>query len=114
KFECKYLTRLIGGGEHYAERSPITKAESIDVPLLVLQGLDDKIVPPNQADIIVESLERRGVPHAYIAFPGEGHGFRRAENIIRSLEAELSFYAQVFGFEHWDDVKPLELVGARG
>lgn len=109
KFECRYITRLIGGPEHYEERSPMTKVDNIDVPLLVLQGLDDHIVPPNQADIIIESLAARGVPHAYIGFEGEGHGFRRAESIIRSLESELAFYAEVYGLDPADPLPDLEL-----
>jgi dipeptidyl aminopeptidase/acylaminoacyl peptidase len=67
--------------------------------MLVLQGTDDRIVPPSQAELMVGALRERGVAHAYLLYEGEGHGFRRAENIIGSLEAELSFYAQVLGFE---------------
>jgi dipeptidyl aminopeptidase/acylaminoacyl peptidase len=65
--------------------------------MLVLQGTDDRIVPPSQAELIVGALRERGVPHAYLLYEGEGHGFRKAENIAGSLEAELSFYAQVLG-----------------
>ncbi len=77
--------------------------------MLVLQGADDKVVPPSQAELIVGALRERGVPHAYLLFEGEGHGFRKAENIIRSLEAELSFYAQVLGFEPGDPLPKLEI-----
>jgi hypothetical protein len=74
-----------------------------------MQGLDDKIVPPSQAEVIVETLARNRIPHAYIAFEGEGHGFRGAAAIRRSLEAELSFLGQVFGFEPADDLEPVEM-----
>ena len=110
KFEAKYLRRLIGGEQNYKARSPISRSDEITMPMLVLQGLDDRIVPANQAEIIVESLERRGVPHAYLAFEGEGHGFRMAANIQRSLEAELAFYSHVFDFAPADDLPPLDVV----
>ena len=76
-----------------------------------MQGADDKVVPPSQAEGIVQALQRNGLPHAYILFEGEGHGFRMAANVKRALEAELSFYAQVFGFELADDFAPLEVNG---
>ena len=76
-----------------------------------MQGADDKVVPPSQAEGIVAALEKNGLPHAYILFEGEGHGFRQAPNQRRALEAELSFYAQVFGFELADDFPPLEVTG---
>jgi dipeptidyl aminopeptidase/acylaminoacyl peptidase len=79
--------------------------------VLVMQGADDKIVPPSQAEGIVRALVRNGLPHAYILFEGEGHGFRMAADQKRALEAELSFYAQVFGFELADDFAPLEVTG---
>ena len=79
------------------------------VPVLLLQGLDDKVVPPSQAEVMVEALRRNGVPFAYIAFEGEGHGFRKAENIKRSYEACLTFFAHVFGFEPADELGPLEI-----
>jgi dipeptidyl aminopeptidase/acylaminoacyl peptidase len=77
--------------------------------MLVLQGTDDKIVPPSQAELIVAALAERGVPHAYLLYEGEGHGFRKAENMVSSLEAELSFYAQVLGFEPAGDIPRLEI-----
>jgi dipeptidyl aminopeptidase/acylaminoacyl peptidase len=77
--------------------------------MLVLQGADDKIVPPSHAEVIVEALRENGIPHAYLLFEGEGHGFRKAENIVASLEAELSFYAQILGFEPADRLPRLEL-----
>ncbi len=82
--------------------------------MLVLQGADDRVVPVSQAEGIVAALERNGLPHAYLLFEGEGHGFRKAENQRRALEAELSFYAQVFGFTLADDIEPLEIVGLLG
>ena len=77
--------------------------------MLVLQGADDEVVPPAQAELIVAALRERGVPHAYLLFEGEGHGFRKAENIVRSLEAELSFYLQVLGLEPGDPLPTLEI-----
>jgi len=103
KFELEYEHTLVGPyperADVYQERSPIHFTDRITTPMLVLQGADDRIVPPSQAELIVNALRERGVPHAYLLYEGEGHGFRKAENIIGSLEAELSFYAQVLGFE---------------
>jgi len=114
KFESRYLDRLVApypaGRDLYRERSPIYHAAGISVPVIVLQGLDDRVVPPAQAEQLVGALREQHIPYAYLAFEGEGHGFRRAENIARSLEAELSFYAQVFGFKLADDIKPVELI----
>ena len=102
KFESRYLDGLVGPYPHaravYVERSPIHHVEQFHTPLIVLQGAEDAIVPPNQSEAIVEALRSRKVPVAYLLFPGEQHGFRRAENIRRALDAELSFYGQVFGF----------------
>ena len=113
KFESHYDEYLIGAWpaaiEVYRDRSPITHADAISRPLLLLQGLDDKVVPPSQSEVIVDALERRGIPYAYIAFEGEGHGFRRAENVKRSTEAHLSFLAQVSGFELADEFEPIEI-----
>ena len=102
KFESRYLDGLIGPypdrRDLYVERSPIHHLDGFDRPLIVLQGLEDEVVPPNQAEMIVDALRSRKVPVAYVTFPGEQHGFRQAANIRRALDAELSFYAQVFGF----------------
>ena len=102
KFESRYLDGLIGPyperRDLYVERSPIHHVEGFDRPLIVLQGLEDEVVPPNQAEMIVDALRAKGVPVAYVAFEGEQHGFRQAANIRRALDSELSFYAQVFGF----------------
>jgi dipeptidyl aminopeptidase/acylaminoacyl peptidase len=103
KFESRYLDRLVGpypeAREVYRRRSPIHHVEDFSRPLIVLQGLEDEVVPPNQATMIVDALRAKRVPVAYVAFEGEQHGFRQAENIRRALDSELSFYAQIFGFE---------------
>ncbi|HEY8523776.1 MAG TPA: S9 family peptidase [Acidimicrobiales bacterium] len=102
KFESRYLDGLIGPypdqRDVYVARSPIHHLDRFDRPLAVFQGLEDEVVPPNQAEMIVNALRERGVPVAYVPFEGEQHGFRKAENIRRALDGELSFYAQVFGF----------------
>jgi dipeptidyl aminopeptidase/acylaminoacyl peptidase len=113
KFESRYMDCLIGPypeeAARYRERSPNYHADGISCPVLVMQGADDKIVPPSQAEGIVAALAQNGLPHAYILFEGEGHGFRQAANQQRALEAELSFYAQVFGFELADVFEPLAI-----
>ncbi len=97
KFESRYLDRLIGpypeARELYQQRSPIHFADQLEVPVIFFQGAEDKIVPPDQAEQMVEALRARRVPVAYFLFEGEQHGFRRAENIKRALDAELYFYA---------------------
>lgn len=102
KFESRYLDGLVGpypaARDVYVERSPISHVERFTRPLIVLQGSEDAIVPPSQSAMIVDALRAKGVPVAYLLFPGEQHGFRRAENVRRALDAELSFYAQVLGF----------------
>jgi dipeptidyl aminopeptidase/acylaminoacyl peptidase len=114
KFESRYLDLLVApwpaGVAVYDERSPIHFVDRIRTPVLVLQGADDKVVPQAQADELVAALARNHVPHGYILFQGEGHGFRRAENRRRALEAELSFYAQVLGFQLADAFDPVEVV----
>ena len=113
KFESRYLDRLIGplpeAEAVYRERSPSLHTERFSCPVLVLQGLDDRIVPPTEAERIVDALWERRIPHAYVPFEGEGHGFRGAGAIIRSFEAELSFLGQVFGFTPADAIEPLVL-----
>ena len=103
KFESRYLDRLIGPyperRDLYRERSPIEHVEEFSRPLIVLQGLEDQIVLPNQATMIVEALERKHVPVAYLGFEGEQHGFRQEANVRRAIDSELSFYSQVLGFE---------------
>jgi dipeptidyl aminopeptidase/acylaminoacyl peptidase len=113
KFEARYDEFLVGPFEEslelYRERSPVTHADSITRPLLLLQGLDDKVVPPSQAEVMIEALERNAIPYAYIAFEGEGHGFRKAENITRAVEATLYFLSRIFGFEPADEVEQIEI-----
>ncbi|MFI1868387.1 prolyl oligopeptidase family serine peptidase [Streptomyces jumonjinensis] len=113
-FESRYLDTLIGPldevPERYRERSPLAHTDRITAPFLLLQGLDDMICPPVQSQRLLAQVAGRGIPHAYIAFEGEGHGFRRAETMIRALEAELSLYARTFGVER-SDIPPLELTG---
>lgn len=115
KFESRYLDGLIGPypemADVYRERSPIHFLDRISCPVLVMQGLDDRVVPPSQAEAIVAALAAKEIPHAYLAFEGEGHGFRGAAAIRRSLEVDLSFLGQVFGFEPADDVEPVDMPG---
>ncbi len=102
KFESRYLDRLVAplpeGRAVYEARTPIRHLEAFRAPLITFQGAEDKVVPPSQSRAIVEALRARGVPVVYIEFEGEQHGFRKAESIVRSLEAELAFYGRVFGF----------------
>ncbi|MFI0741034.1 prolyl oligopeptidase family serine peptidase [Streptomyces sp. NPDC021100] len=101
-FESHYTESLIGPRdrvpERYRERSPLRRADRIKVPFLLLHGLDDPVCPPGQSEALARAARGRGVPHAFLAFEGEGHGFRRKETLVRALEAELSLYAQTFGF----------------
>jgi dipeptidyl aminopeptidase/acylaminoacyl peptidase len=103
KFESRYLDHLIGPLPKtealYHERSPINHLDKLSCPIIFFQGLDDKTVPPNQAELMVGAMKSRGLPVAYYAFEGEGHGFRKAETQKRVLELELDFYGTVFGFE---------------
>lgn len=111
KFESRYLDRLIGEWPKdaglYRERSPIHHLDGLNCPVIFLQGSEDKVVPPNQAKSMVKALNGKGLPVAYILFDQEGHGFRQAANVKRALEAELSFYAQIFGFEPADIIDPV-------
>jgi dipeptidyl aminopeptidase/acylaminoacyl peptidase len=112
KFESRYLYSLVGPypeeAERYRSRSPIHATDGISCPMLLLQGAEDRVVPPAQAEIMVEALRQKGLPYAYLLFEGEQHGFRKAESTRAALEAELSFYAQVLGFER-DDVPKLPI-----
>jgi dipeptidyl aminopeptidase/acylaminoacyl peptidase len=116
KFESRYLDGLIGPYPEridlYTERSPIRHVEGLSCPVIFFQGLEDEIVPPNQAQTMVAALRAKGVPVAYLPFEGEQHGFRRAENIKRSLEAELYFYGRIFGFEPADQIEPVAIQDA--
>jgi dipeptidyl aminopeptidase/acylaminoacyl peptidase len=113
KFESRYLDRLVGPypdqQDLYQQRSPINACDRLSCPIIFFQGLEDKIVPPNQAEMMVNALRDRGLPVAYVTFEGEQHGFRQADNIKRALEAELYFYARVFGFSPADDIEPVEI-----
>ena len=108
KFESRYLDSLVGPypeeKQRYHDRSAINFMDQLATPMIILQGLEDEIVPPSQAEIMVEALESKGLPYAYIGFPGEQHGFRQAKNIIRAQEAELYFYGKVLGFEPADNI----------
>jgi len=112
KFESRYLDGMIGpypeARETYIKRSPIHHVDGLSCPLLVLQGLEDEIVPPNQSEAIVAAVAAKNIPHAYVAFEGEQHGFRQAKNIIRSFEVELWFYGKVFGFTPADEIEAPE------
>jgi len=112
KFESRYLDGLVGpwpdAADLYAARSPINHTDGFDKPLLVLHGSEDAVVPPAQAEVVVAALVDRAVPHAYVLFEGEQHGFRRAETIIAALESELWFYGRVFGFEPADRLAPVD------
>jgi len=113
KFESRYLDSLVGPyperKDLYAARSPINHVDQLSCPVIFTQGLDDPVVPPNQAERMVEALEQKGIPVAYVAFPGERHGYRKAENIKRALDAELYFYARVWGFELADEIEPVPI-----
>ncbi|KJE77176.1 alpha/beta hydrolase family protein [Ferrimicrobium acidiphilum] len=103
KFESRYLDGLIGPypqrEDLYEERSPIFHTDLLRTPMIILQGLEDKVVPPEQAEAMVEALRSNAVPFAYLPFEGEQHGFRKAETIVHCAEAELSFYAQILGLD---------------
>jgi dipeptidyl aminopeptidase/acylaminoacyl peptidase len=113
KFESRYEHMLVGPWPEaeatYRERSPINDVERLSTPMLVLQGTDDEVVPPSQAELLVAAMRERGVPHAYLLFEGEGHGFRKAETIVAAREAELSFYGQILGFTPAGDVPVLAI-----
>ena len=113
KFESRYTSYLVAPPPErerlYRERSPLLHADKLRCPMIFFQGLDDKVVVPAQSESMVQALKSRGIPVAYLAFEGEGHGFRRMETLRRTLEAELYFYARVFGFEQADDIEPVAI-----
>jgi dipeptidyl aminopeptidase/acylaminoacyl peptidase len=113
KFESRYLDRLIGPyperKDLYVKRSPIHFTDRLNCPMIIFQGLEDKVVPLNQAEKMVEAVLAKKLPIAYLTFEGEQHGFRKAENIKRVLEAELYFYSKVFGFDLADPVDPVKI-----
>ena len=113
KFESRYMDSLVGPypqqRDLYQERSPLHHVEHLSCPVIFFQGLEDKIVLPNQAEMMVDALKAKGVPVAYLPFEGEQHGFRQAKNIRRALEAELYFYAQIFGFALAEEIEPVKI-----
>ena len=118
KFEAHYASTLIGPYPEqralYQERSPIHRAGEINAPLLIFQGLEDKIVPPNQSRFVADALRAQGVPVVHIEFEGEAHGFRFFETNVRVYQAELAFFGQVFGFEPSDELPPLHIENLAG
>ena len=113
KFESRYLDSLVGPypeqKDVYQQRSPIHFTDRLACPLILFQGLEDKIVPPNQAELMANALRKKGLPVAHVPFEGEQHGFRRAENIRRALDGELYFYSRIFGFTLADTVEPVPI-----
>lgn len=113
KFESRYMDSMIGPyperKDLYDARSPIHFIDRLSCPVIFFQGLEDKVVPPNQAQMMVDVLKAKGLPVAYVAFAGEQHGFRKAENIKRSLDGEFYFYSRVFGFTPADDLEPVPI-----
>lgn len=111
KFESRYLDGLLAPypeqAEVWRERSPIYNVDRLDRPVILFQGLEDKIVPPNQAETMVDAVRKKGLPVAYVAYEGEQHGFRQAANIKRTLEGELYFYSRIFGFDLAEDIEPV-------
>ncbi len=113
KFESRYLDSLIGPyperQDLYRERSPIHATQHLNCPVIFFQGDEDKIVPPNQAEMMVDALRAKGLPVAYVLYAGEQHGFRKAENIKRTLDGEFYFYAKVFGYEPAEAIAPVAI-----
>lgn len=113
KFESRYNHSMIGPypemRDLYRQRSAIHYTEKLHCPIIFFQGLDDKVVPPNQSQKMVDALKSKGLPVAYIEFEGEGHGFRRAENVMRAQDAELYFYSKILGFDPAEPVEPVEI-----
>ncbi len=113
KFESRYLDTLVGPyparRDIYRERSAIHHVESIDAPVILFQGKEDRIVPPDQAELIFSALKRKGIPTSYLLFEGEQHGFRDARNIKRAFEAEYYFYSRILNFRTAEDIEPVEI-----
>lgn len=113
KFESRYLDTLVGPyperRDVYRGRSALYHIDSVKAPVIFFQGLEDKIVPPNQAELMFDALKKKGVPTAYISYEGEQHGFRQAMNIIRSYEAELFFYSRVFKLDLLEKIEPVKI-----
>ncbi len=117
KFESRYLDRLIGKypetKELYQQRSPINFTEQLSCPVIFFQGLEDKVVPPNQAQMMFEAIKQKGLPVAYITFEDEAHGFRQAENIKKALESEFYFYGKLFGFQPSDQLENIKIINSK-
>jgi dipeptidyl aminopeptidase/acylaminoacyl peptidase len=117
KFESRYMDSLVGPYPAtqgtYRERSPIHFVDKLNCALILLQGLDDKVVPPSQSQMMADAVRKKGLPVAYVTFEGEQHGFRKAENIVRALESELYFYGKVFGFTPADTLAPVSIDNLR-
>ena len=115
KFESRYLDRLVApypaSANIYHDRSPLYFTDRLSCPIAFFQGLEDKVVPPNQAEMMVAALKAKGIRVAYVTFPTEQHGFRQAANIKRALTGEFYFYAQIFGFQPAEDIEPIEIIG---
>ncbi len=113
KFESRYLDGLIGPypdrKDLYEARSPIHHVDRLSCPVIFFQGLEDKIVPPNQAEMMVDALRQKGLPVAYVTFAEEQHGFRQADNIKRALDGEFYFYSRIFGYEPAEDLEPVTI-----
>ncbi len=113
KFESRYLDELIGPypemRARYVERSPIHHVDQLSSPILLLQGTEDKVVPPNQASMMADAARAKGLPVAMIMFEGEGHGFRRTDSIKAATEAQLYFLGRILGFDPADDVPPIKI-----
>ena len=113
KFEARYLDRLIGpypeARELYRARSPIHFVDRLACSIILFQGLEDRVVPPHQSGMMAAAARANGLPVAYLTFEGEQHGFRKAETIVRSLEAELYFYGRVFGFTPAGALPPVHI-----
>ena len=111
KFESRYLDSMIGPyperKDLYIERSPIHYVDRLSSPMIVLQGIEDKVVPPNQAEMLVDAVRQKGLPVAYLPFEGEQHGFRKAENIKRALDGTFYFFSRIFGYEPADEIEPV-------
>jgi dipeptidyl aminopeptidase/acylaminoacyl peptidase len=111
KFEARYLDKLVGEypakKDIYIERSPINHVKNLSKPIIFFQGSEDKIVLPNQAELMVNTLREKKLPVAYVLFEGEQHGFRKAENIRKSLDGQFYFFSKIFGFQMADHVEPI-------
>mmetsp|Transcript_13356 Transcript_13356/g.31618 ORF Transcript_13356/g.31618 Transcript_13356/m.31618 type:complete len:671 (-) Transcript_13356:139-2151(-) len=115
KFESRYLDQLVGpykteeDKQLYRDRSPINHLDSLECPIILFQGLEDKVVPPSQTEMMYEAVKAKGIPVCQILYEGEQHGFRKKENIIRTLTGEMLFFARLFGFEMADGVEPIHI-----